>query len=262
VQLPVERLLSDFGLKPSFVIHAGANLCQERFYYEENLVSRVLWIEALEPVVVNAKKLLASLPRQEVVQAVLWSTSDEIKQFNIASNNAESSSIFTFKWHEAINPHVSRTAKVELSTTTLDELIRRDFEGHIPEITLLVLDLQGAEYEALLGGLETISRTSALHVEVSTVEMYKGQKLLSDINLLLSQKGFTLVDHDLSETIYSGDALFVRTSLIDDSTQLRELPATSRLPRISWKNWVKFALIRFRISDEPIRKLLKLSRSR
>lgn len=78
-----------------------------------------------------------------------------------------------------------------LETTTLDHVLfeeRRDetFWGE-----LLKLDTQGTEYEILAGSCRTLAeRTVAIVSEVSFCELYRGQRLFSEVEMLLRQQGF------------------------------------------------------------------------
>jgi FkbM family methyltransferase len=255
VQLPLANLWKDFGIPVGTCIHAGANLCQERDEYQNAGFQQIIWIEALENIAFQAKDLLKNYNGQTVLQAVLWDTTGKEIPFHISSNNAESSSIFDFKWHEAIHPHISKNNQVLLKSKTLDDVILEFFLGKIPEISLLVLDLQGAEFEALLGSASVLMRTSAIHVEVSTVELYLGQKKMNDIVALLDDSGFTLVSHDLSKGVSSGDALFIAKHLVGDF-KCMQMPEMRRFPILSFKQVVKYSLIRIGIPARLIQKML------
>jgi FkbM family methyltransferase len=255
VQLPLTTLWKNFGIPVGACIHAGANLCQERDEYKNAGFQQIIWIEALEDIAIQAKNLLKNYKGQTVLQAVLWDTAGEEIPFHISSNNAESSSIFDFKWHEAIHPHISKKNQVTLKSTTLDNVITEFFSGNIPEISLLVLDLQGAEFQALMGSKSVLRRTSAIHVEVSTVELYLGQKKMNDIVSLLDDSGFVLVSHDLSKGVSSGDALFVAKPLVGDY-KCMPMPEMRRYPILSFKQVVKYSLIRIGIPARLIQKIL------
>ena len=257
MELPLNTLTHNFGIPTGVCIHAGANLCQERDGYREAGFGPIVWIEALESIASEANNLLRGYEEQHIIQAVLWESSGVEITFNVASNYAESSSVFEFKWHEAIHPHIFKESQIVLQTETLDEVLSEFFLGEIPEISLLVLDLQGAEFQALRGSKRTLAKTSAIHVEVSTVELYAGQKKMDAVVSLLIGEGFTLVAHDLDKGAASGDALFVRDNLVGDYPCM-PLPAMQRRPWLSIKQKIKFTLIRAGI---PARSILKLMSS-
>jgi FkbM family methyltransferase len=57
---------------------------------------------------------------------------------------------------------------------------------------LLKIDVQGFELEVLKGASDLLSHIDAVYVEVSYVELYKGQPLHEDITRYLIEAGFTL----------------------------------------------------------------------
>jgi FkbM family methyltransferase len=92
------------------------------------------------------------------------------------------------KWHEV--------GQAAIETTTLDDVLfaRRSAETHWGEV--VKIDTQGTEYEILLGARRTLQRALFLCVEVSFCELYSGQKLFSDVELLLREAGFSFYGFD------------------------------------------------------------------
>lgn len=88
------------------------------------------------------------------------------------------------KWRE-----IGRTP---LRTTTLDSVLfgRRAKQPHWGEF--LKLDTQGTEHEILEGARRTLKeRTVAVVCEVEFCALYAGQRLFSDVELLLRNQGFS-----------------------------------------------------------------------
>lgn len=243
MEIQLSRLKSSFGLDTRTVVHAGANLCQEKDFYLENGVTNVIWIEGIPEVARLAKDMLSTYPGQIIFEAALWSESGEELSFNVTSNRAESSSLLSLKLHRALHPTISSTEKVEVTTVTLDDFFEHNSAINPTSIDLLILDLQGAEYAALLGSKNTLLRTNAIHIEVSSIELYSGQHLFDSIDEFLGSYGFCLVDHDLSETNFSGDALYVRSELTNGH-QMKALPSMNPKLNLSWKGRAKFLAVR------------------
>lgn len=216
MQLDLAKLESDFGIRPGPVIHAGASYCQEREIYQQSRFLPVFWIEALNDVVIDSKDLLRDYPQQQIFNVTLWSLNDVEVEFNRTSNDGESSSILKLDLHQYIHPNVNQTFSDIHITTTLDTFSQNN---NLPnEISLLVLDLQGAELQALQGAAELLKSTKAVFVEVSTVQMYKGQAIFAEVHAFLSSLNFGLVEHDLFENAVMGDALYINRepiSMID-----------------------------------------------
>lgn len=88
------------------------------------------------------------------------------------------------KWH--------LVGKIPLQTTSLDRVLfeRRPTEDNWGEF--LKLDTQGTEFEILKGAHRTLSeRTVAIFTEVAFCQLYEGQKLFSEMELLLRDYGFS-----------------------------------------------------------------------
>jgi FkbM family methyltransferase len=84
-----------------------------------------------------------------------------------------------------------------IETTTLDEVLfsRRLGEPYWGEA--IKIDTQGTEFEILQGARRTLrERALFLCVEVSFCELYSGQKLFADIELLLRATGFSFYGFD------------------------------------------------------------------
>jgi FkbM family methyltransferase len=81
---------------------------------------------------------------------------------------------------------------VPLQTTTLDQVLfqqrsQEDFWGEF-----LKLDVQSTEFEVLKGAERTLAeRTVAIFMEVEFFQVYQGQKLFSDVELFLRDRGFS-----------------------------------------------------------------------
>lgn len=142
------------------------------------------------------------------------------------------------KWRE-----LERT---ELAVTTLDQVLfeQRPDERHWGE--LIKLDTQGTEYEILRGASRMLrERTVAVVCEVSFCELYRGQRLFSEVELLLRRRGFAFygfsslhhrsqraLDKRLAagrERVLYGDAVFLRDPLPGGSPRAAATASTRQL---------------------------------
>jgi FkbM family methyltransferase len=120
--------------------------------------------------------------------------------------------------------------QTSVSVTTLDHVLyrRRNDERFWGE--LVKLDTQGTEHEILIGARRTLrERTLGVVCEVSFCELYRGQRLFSEVELLLRRHGFSFFGflslHHRSrraldkrrtlarERVLYGDAVFLRDPL-------------------------------------------------
>lgn len=126
------------------------------------------------------------------------------------------------KWQE-----VGREA---LQTETLDQILYSNRAESYRWGELIKLDTQGTEYEILQGATRTLEeRTVAIVTEVAFCELYLGQKLFSEIELLLREHGFSFygftkihhrsckqldkTNHITTERAFYADAVFFKDPL-------------------------------------------------
>jgi hypothetical protein len=97
--------------------------------------------------------------------------------------------------------------------TTIDEVIRREFDGRAPD--LLKLDVQGYELEVLKGAERALSAVKVLLTEVNLIDIYSGVPLLHDLVMWLSERGWVAFDicgltrRPLDRALWQADMLFV-----------------------------------------------------
>ncbi|MBN8828234.1 MAG: FkbM family methyltransferase [Sphingobacteriia bacterium] len=124
------------------------------------------------------------------------------------------------KWHEV--------GKCTLKATTLDKILENNQKTNIAEF--IKIDTQGTEYEIFQGSLNTLTnKTSVIITEVAFCELYKGQKLFSEVEMLLRSLGFSFYgfmpirtrakklldkkDHVSMERAFYTDAVFFKDPL-------------------------------------------------
>ncbi len=252
VDIDLMYLEEEFSIRDGLIIHAGANLCQENALYEKSGFGPIYWVEAIPELVAKSKEILGGSKKQFIVEATLWNTHGINKEFNISSNQGLSSSLFKMKWHRALQPSISLGEKIKVTTTTIDLV----FEKLVPSegvVSLLVLDLQGAELYALQGARNILSRVLSIHCEVSRVQLYESQPTFTDIDKFLYSEGFILVKHDLFGNNYSGDALYIRRDLTNGGSACK-VPEDLSAVDLSARGWIKYRLLQLGL---PVRFLSK-----
>ncbi|MGA7934476.1 MAG: FkbM family methyltransferase [Kovacikia sp.] len=114
-----------------------------------------------------------------------------IHLFSAATNNSlrPANEVFVKRYNiKTLEP----AGSVSLQTTTLDQVLfgRRSPEDFWGEF--LKLDVQSTEFEVLKGAERTLAeRTVAIFMEVEFFQVYQGQKLFSDVELFLRDRGFS-----------------------------------------------------------------------
>lgn len=114
---------------------------------------------------------------------------------------------------------------VKCRMETLDTILSR--EGlRRPE--LIKIDVQGYELEVLKGGSEALAAAQAIAMEVSLLELYKGNPLMHEVIGFMHERGFqcydipTLMRRPSDKALWQVDMIFVKdgSPLIKDKTGL------------------------------------------
>ena len=208
MMLPFKELILKHNLNITGVLHCGANVCQEAELYSETINGEVVWVEALPDIYEQAGKVLIDYPNQTIIEACLGSEDGKEVTFHISSNGSQSSSYLDFGEHLKIHPDVSFVGDITLTTKRLDTL----FSYGLGSINFLMLDLQGAELEALKGMGKLIHKIDYILTECNAKETYIGCPLIEELDIYLYE--FTRVETgDFVGGCWS-DCLYVRTSLL------------------------------------------------
>jgi FkbM family methyltransferase len=107
-------------------------------------------------------------------------------------------------------------SEVECPMRTLDTLA-----AALPEISLLKIDVQGYEKEALSGAAQALVKTKFLLIELNYMPQYEGGSWFGEMHQLLTgQHGFVLVDATkplcLNGRASMSDGLYVNEALVPD----------------------------------------------
>ncbi len=86
-------------------------------------------------------------------------------------------------------PGTAEAGTIEVRVAPLDEFVKA---AELKEPAMLKLDVQGFEYEALLGCESLLPHFDVIYCECSFVELYSGQKLAADVIEWLSDRGFRI----------------------------------------------------------------------
>lgn len=122
-----------------------------------------------------------------------------------SSGGTQSSSLLKPGAHTTAYAFVRFESKADVSVVRLDEWAT--IQG-ITHLDFLWLDLQGFELEALKGAGDLLSTVSAVHAEVSNIELYEGAPLYPQVRAWMRNHGFVPAVEALFRV--GGNVLFVR----------------------------------------------------
>lgn len=137
------------------------------------------------------------------------------KLIHVSKSDDSSSLLEITKLQNKIYPGTEELKKEEIKISNLRDLIS---ESDIKEPALLKLDVQGFEFEALLGCNELLEHFDTIYCECSFIELYKDQKLAHEVIAFLTETGFRIdgfynSSFDINGKIIQSDLLFRKVRL-------------------------------------------------
>jgi FkbM family methyltransferase len=189
------------------VIHVGAHTGEEVPFYFRSGFNNICLVEANPDLVAKLTVDFDHVPEVKVVHRAI-SNVKGIAEFTIhqtEKGSVESASLLELKRLGEIVQVFNSNRKVQVATSTLDELV--DEMDVTLNNSLLCLDIQGAELMALEGAEVLLSKVNAVICEVNLIENYKDGALEHEIEKLLTNRGFVryfTIYHEL----YEGDRCF------------------------------------------------------
>ena len=169
--------------RPTLAIDGGAN--EGQWAQEFRMNNEGIPIVSFEPVTgpyLKAKNL--KLPHHRVEKLALGSRDCSL-HIHISSNSAMSSSLAKPTGHLRAFPQVTFNETQTVQCVRLDS-----FPEFVKEKVWLKLDLQGFEWEALMGATRLLQSTVGIEIETSLTENYEGERQSHEIIGFLGELGF------------------------------------------------------------------------
>jgi FkbM family methyltransferase len=207
--LHIRELVRLHNLEPLGVLHVGAHEAEEFNEYVENGFvdsNPIIWVEAQQELAEELRKKLDP-DRNKIYCAVAWDQNGVKKTFNITSKSA-SSSLFQLQKHQEFYPEIDVVQRIEVITSRLDTLLD---DNDI--FDFVVLDIQGAESQAIVGLGSRIESVNWIYTEVSKTELYTGATTFTHLEKQMKELGFDRVFTAWDRRVGWGDALYARSSL-------------------------------------------------
>jgi FkbM family methyltransferase len=232
---PVEHYVK-YVTTPNSVLHCGAHLGEEYSKYKELGINEIFWNEA-QPNLVD--QLVQRFGRDHVFPGVVSNKDNNPIDFYLTDNSLSSST----KVIDPINDwNIKLVDKVELKSVTLDTILRKILrvKNELPK--LIILDLQGGEFEALENSIMAITNDSDFVVEMAQYQLYIKQKTDIDIVNLFKKFGYLLVFPKNKKLHYDG--LF-----LSPNSQIKYYRRKSVLKRILSRRKSKLVDILYKVRN-------------
>lgn len=194
-----------------WVLHIGAHVGGEAERYEQAGFREVSWVEADPDLFTKLLQRVGSgrsIPHH-AHQALITRRSGGTRLLYRFSNNGGSNSVFRSNelFRENMGDVRETGDNIELPEISMDDLAA----AHAIQPSTLVIDVQGAELEVLLGGAKTLETVWALEVEVSRSPIYEGGASYKEVDIFLRRTGFTRI----TRVPWHGDVVYVNAALLD-----------------------------------------------
>lgn len=207
--IPYKNLIEKYGIRPTGVLHIGANTGQEVLDYYSNGVSKTIWVEADASLIPSLIYNLKNYPNHLIFNDCLSNEQDKEVTFYIANNDGQSSSILELGTHTIAHPEVHYVNQTTLKTSRLDNLFVEN-KLNIEDYPFVNIDVQGAEGLVLKGMGELLHKVKWLYLECNEAELYKTCMQLPEMKEYLQQYGFTMKEKVMCGNTGWGDSYFAR----------------------------------------------------
>ncbi len=203
----IEHIPALDALDPDTIIDVGANKGQF------SAMAAKLWPEArliaFEPLPDQADKFARHLGKRATLHRCALAAEQSQMDLHIASR-ADSSSLLPLNDRQKTMFDMEEVGLLTVPVHRLDQILPADM---LFGKALLKIDVQGFEYEVLLGAKGLVDSIDWIFVETSFVELYTGQRLFPEIEQLLTGYGyeetgrFNMVSDDRNKPVQA-DILF------------------------------------------------------
>ena len=175
----------------NLVFDIGANTGQSaiglfEYGYKEKIVS-------FEPLEYEYKKLTDNSKNYKnwiVADRTAIGSVDDITYINVAGNSGSSSILPMLETHSIAEPVSKYIGKQEVKIYKLDTIAVQYTNSN--SVIMLKIDTQGFESEVLDGAMEIMNKVKCITLELSLIELYKGQKLWKELIERIEELGFKL----------------------------------------------------------------------
>jgi FkbM family methyltransferase len=212
------EVIEEFGLPaPRGILQVGASYGQEMSEFRQRGVAFGVFIEPLPEPFAHLAALCRQIPNYVAVQTLCTDVAGQSNRFHVASNGGMSSSILKPANHLTVNDYVSFPTTIDAVSSTVDDvmqLLAKSGHGHIlPNLDILYMDCQGAEFKIILGAQSTLRTIKYIYMEVMRADLYEGQVPFLTYCTYLDAIGFTL-NNMYFGPLHAGDALFIRKDVL------------------------------------------------
>jgi FkbM family methyltransferase len=124
-------------------------------------------------------------------------------KINVAESDDSSSLLNIGELQVSLFPNTGRKSTETVKVSRLDNLLTSEFSGN----SLMKIDVQGYELEVLKGSGALLSRVNWVYVECSFLELYEGQAMFEEVDEVLVNQGFSMIQQFNTRYTKNGEAV-------------------------------------------------------
>ena len=205
----LKELISKYNMIISGALHIGAHHATECGDYYKNGINKSIWIEANPKFSDIIKSNISKFENTKYFNYLISDLDGQKLIFNISNNDGQSSSIFELDYHKIAHPEVHYIDKIELETKRIDTIFKEN-KLEMKDYNYVNMDIQGAEYLALVGFGSLLNEVDYISLEINEKELYKGCALFPQITEYLESYGFQFKEKVMWSNCGWGDAFFIK----------------------------------------------------
>lgn len=208
--IQLDTLIRKYRVRPSGVLHVGANIGEEAESYDNAGIKNVVWIEA-NPAIYEILKLnIAKYEGHRALNFCIGDYDGKDVVFHVSNNAGQSSSVLELGTHKQAHPEVNYIEDIPMKTHRIDSVLKSHDWSLFP-MDFLNIDLQGFELQALRGMGSLLNKFKWAYLEVNKKELYKGCALIDEIDAYMRQYGFKRVATSWAGNTGWGDSLYIKS---------------------------------------------------
>lgn len=223
--LDLKTIKEKYNVHSKGVLHIGAHLGQEAETYQELGMNKMIFIEANPSIYNQLIQNIQKFPNATAFNACISDTESDV-EFNISSNEGQSSSILPLGTHKNLHPDVSYTGKIQTRTVRMESILQNI---NIDGVDFLNIDIQGMELPALKSMGAYLHNFNYAYLEVNREQVYEGCAEIDEVDAYLLQ--FNFVRKETNWVNGWGDAFYVKEGVeVLSGTFSDPLSLPSQLP--------------------------------
>lgn len=191
---PSHQLITSINyLGVDTIIDIGANKGQfGELVYEAGFRGKIISFEPLKTAHEALLKLIPRYPNWVVAKPMAIGKSSKEEYINVCSRSSCSSILTMLKEHKDALPNLQTTHQEKIFIQSLDNVLEIYLPKYKDTKYLIKIDVQGYEWNVILGAQQSLKSATAVFCEVSLKPLFETQKLWMDIITYLEKLDFKI----------------------------------------------------------------------